>query len=260
MTSSEEQILMGVLDGKTAIVTGAGQGVGKGVALALASEGAQLVVTGRSEDKLIKVTEEIAGRGSVALPVVCDGKDGDQVRNVVDKTIDRFGTIDILVNNAQQTILGPMLELSEDDYEDSWLSGPFAALRFMRACHPYLAEGGGAIINLGSAASLDVTPGFSAYAAVKDAMRSLSRGAAVEWGKDGIRVNIVLPLAMTEAMVLWGEKDPEGYERVRSGIPLGRFGDSEADIGRAVVFLAGPDGRYITGISMLIDGGQAFLR
>lgn len=250
---------MGVLDGKVALVTGAGQGVGRGIALALASEGARLVVTGRVEDKLIAVAKEIADRGSSAVPLVCDGKVGQQVTDTVAAAVAECGTIDILVNNAQQTILGSILDLSDDQYEDSWLSGPMAALRYMKACYPQL-KGGGVVLNLGSASALNPQRGFSAYGSVKNAMLSVTRYAAIEWGGDGIRVNALLPLAMSEAMVAWAEADPAGFERVSSGVPLGRIGDCEADIGRAAVFLCGPDSAYITGTTLMVDGGETWLR
>jgi NAD(P)-dependent dehydrogenase (short-subunit alcohol dehydrogenase family) len=252
-------VIVGVLEGKVALVTGAGQGVGRGIALAMASEGARLVVTGRVEEKLLGVTKEIAERGSSAVPLVCDGKVGQQITDTVQAAVDQCGTIDILVNNAQQTILGSILDLSDEQYEDSWLSGPMAALRFMKACYPHL-KGGGVVLNLGSASALDPTPGFSAYGSVKNAMLSVTRYAAIEWGADQIRVNALLPLAMSEAMVGWAKADPEGYERVSSGVPLGRIGDCEADIGRAAVFLCGPDSAYITGTTLMVDGGQTWLR
>lgn len=250
---------MGVLEGKIALVTGAGQGVGRGIALAMASEGARLVVTGRVEDKLVAVAKEIADRGSSAVPLVCDGKVGGQIIDTVAAAVAECGTVDILVNNAQQTIIGPMLELTDEQYEDSWLSGPMAALRYMKACYPYL-KGGGVVLNLGSSAALDPKPGFSAYGSVKNAMLSVTRYAAVEWGAEGIRVNALLPLAMSEAMVGWAKADPAGFERVTSSVPLGRIGDCEADIGRAAVFLCGPDSAYITGTTLMVDGGETWLR
>lgn len=250
---------MGALDGKVALVTGAGQGVGRGIALAMADEGARLVVTGRVEDKLVAVATEIADRGSAAVPLVCDGKVGSQIAETVAAAVAAFGTVDILVNNAQQTILGSMLDLTDEQYEDSWQSGPMAALRYMRACHPHL-KGGGVVLNLGSASALNPQHGFSAYGAVKNAMLSVTRYAAVEWGADDIRVNALLPLAMSEAMVRWAAVDPAGFDRVSSAVPLGRIGDCEADIGRAAVFLCGPDSAYITGTTLMVDGGQTWLR
>jgi NAD(P)-dependent dehydrogenase (short-subunit alcohol dehydrogenase family) len=246
------------LDGKVALVTGAGQGVGLGIALALASEGARLSITGRVEGKLADAAARIRLRGSEVTYRRCDGKIAADVAVAVDHTIDTFGTVDILVNNAQQTILGVLHELSDEDFSASWESGPGAALRFMRACHPHL-EGGGVVLNLGSASGLDPKPTFAAYAAVKEGIRAITRVAALEWGKDGIRVNALLPLAMTESMVAWREKDPDGYKQVEANIALGRFGDPESDVGAAAVFLVSPQSGYITGTTMMVDGGQTWL-
>jgi NAD(P)-dependent dehydrogenase (short-subunit alcohol dehydrogenase family) len=189
----------------------------------------------------------------------CDGKVAADVDAAIAHTIDAFGTVDILVNNAQQTILGSLLGLTDQEWTDSWESGPGAALRFMRGCYPYLRDGG-VVLNLGSAAGLEPRPTFAAYSAVKEGMRAVTRVAALEWGADGIRVNVLLPLAMTESMVAWREVDPEGYVRVEEGIALRRFGIPERDIGRAAVFLVSPDSEYITGTTLLVDGGQTWLR
>ena len=133
-------------------------------------------------------------------------------------------------------------------------------LRFMRACHPYLRDGG-CVVNLGSSSAMrwDAV-GYGAYTAAKEAIRALTRSAAVEWGPDGIRVNCILPLAMSPAMDGWIAAAPHEAEALVRTVPLGRVGDCEVDIGRAVVFLCGPDARYITGHTLPLDGGQAYLR
>lgn len=249
---------MGTLDGRAAIVTGAGQGVGLGIALALAAEGARLCLTGRVATKLEAAAAKVKERGAVVTWCRCDGKDPADVQAAVDHAVGTLGTVDILVNNAQQTIIGTIDELSDDDFRDSWESGPGAALRFMRACKPCL-EGGGVVLNLGSASGLE-RPTFAAYSAVKEGMRAITRVAALEWADAGIRVNVLIPLAMTEAMVGWKQMDPDGYERVEGAIALRRFGDPEADIGAAAVFLVGPQSRYVTGTTLVVDGGQTWLR
>jgi NAD(P)-dependent dehydrogenase (short-subunit alcohol dehydrogenase family) len=251
---------MKTLAEKIAIVTGAGQGVGRGIALALASEGASLVVTGRTESKLLAVADEIAQRGARALAVVCDGRVRAQIEECVARTIARFGTVDILVNNAQEAPMGSLLELGDEQLQAGWESGPLAAFRFMKACHPYLRDGG-VIVNLGSSTSVNPNPiGRGAYSAVKGAIVTLTRTAAVEWGAEGIRAVSVMPAAMSPAAQKWAESSPEAFERAMQAIPLRRMGDAEADIGRAVAFLCGPDARYITGTVLTLDGGQAYLR
>ncbi|MCH2170747.1 SDR family oxidoreductase [Myxococcota bacterium] len=251
---------MGALSGKVAIVTGAGQGVGRGIALALASEGCAIVVAGRTQAKLVDVCGEIEGRGSRALPVVCDVGHGDQIEACLEATLSEFGGVDILINNAQVVPFGTLLELDENDFQQGWQTGPLATWRFMKACHPHLREGG-CIVNLGTGAALRPDPvGYGAYAAVKEAIRSLTRAAAVEWGPDGIRVNAIIPLATSPGLETWIRERPEESSAFLATVPLGRPGELEADIGRAVVMLVGPDSAYITGTTLMLDGGQAYLR
>jgi NAD(P)-dependent dehydrogenase (short-subunit alcohol dehydrogenase family) len=249
-----------ILDGRVAIVTGAGQGVGLGVAHALAAEGARVVCAGRTEAKVAAAAAAIAERGGEATAVRCDVGVADDVEACVATTVDRYGTVDVLVNNAQTAPLGPLLGVTDEQYDVGFRSGPFATLRFMRACHPHLA-GGGCIVNMGSGvATRPDLSGFGAYSSVKEAIRVLTRAAACEWGADGIRVNAVLPLALSPAMDAFVTHQPEEAQAFLSAIPLGRFGDCERDVGRAVVFLCGPDASYITGATLTVDGGQDHIR
>jgi NAD(P)-dependent dehydrogenase (short-subunit alcohol dehydrogenase family) len=254
---------MGVLDGKAAIVTGAGQGVGQGIALALGAEGARLALAGRREETLGETARLAADRGvpdSDVIVVRCDVNEADDIDALVSRTVEAFGTVDILVNNAQEVPLGPLLEVKDKAFLRGFTSGPLAALRLMRACHPHL-EGGGAIVNLGSGSALRADPlGLGCYAAVKEAMRAITRAAAVEWGPDGIRANVLLPLAMSPGMAWWSEHFTDDYEAMLAEVPLRRMGDCEADIGRAAVFLCGPDGSYVSGTTLVVDGGQTYLR
>ena len=251
---------MKTLEGKVAIVTGAGQGVGQGIAFAISAAGSVVVVAGRTESKLNSTCDEIEKRGGKATPVVCDVREKEQIDACVETTVSQHGTVDILVNNAQMVPLGTLLEVREEDFLAGFESGPLATLRFMKACYPFL-KGGGSIVNFGTSASLrwDLI-GYGAYAAVKEATRSLTRAAACEWGPDGIRVNAIVPLALSPAMEGWVAARPEEAEAFLKMVPLGRIGDCEMDIGRAVVFLVGPDSGYITGATIPLDGGQSFLR
>lgn len=251
---------MGVLDGRVAMVTGAGQGIGRGIALALAAEGAAVAVVGRSPDKLEAVVGEIGERGGVAAAVRCDVTDPDRIEGAVAEIVDRFGALNILINNAQTPAHGRLLELDEAAYTEAGESGPLATLRLMRLCHPHLT-GDGAVVNLASAAGVQWDPsGFGGYAAVKESIRVFTRTAACEWGADGIRVNAILPLADTPMLQEWSALAPDDYARYLSTIPLGRLGDPETDIGPAVVFLCSPAARYVTGHSLTVDGGQALMR
>ena len=249
----------GVLAGKVAIVTGAGQGVGRGVALALGSAGAAVVLMGRTESKLAAVAAELDARGAPSLVVAGDVKVLADIEGCVDRTVATFGTVDILVNNAQEVPLGHLLEVGDEDVDAGWQSGPMATLRFMRLCHPHLREGG-AIVNMGSRAGIRPDPvRRGAYAAVKEAIRALTRAAAMEWAADGIRVNAVLPYAMSPALEALAAERPDEFDQTRLQVPMQRIGDPEQDIGRAVVFLVGPDSGYITGATIPVDGGNAFL-
>jgi NAD(P)-dependent dehydrogenase (short-subunit alcohol dehydrogenase family) len=251
---------MGVLEGKVALVTGAGQGVGQGIAYALAGEGARVAVVGRTMHKLETTCAEIARRGGSAAAFRCDVTLRDEIERCVAEVTARFGGIHILVNNAQQVPIGPLLEVGDEALQQGFDSGPLATLRFMRTCHPHL-KGGGAVVNLGTSASLRWDPSnYGAYAAVKEAIRSLTRAAACEWGSDGIRVNCIMPLANSPALKSWAEARPEEAQAFFQTVPLRRIGDCERDIGRAVVFLCGPDSAYITGHTLPVDGGQVLLR
>ncbi len=250
---------VGSLDGKTAIVTGAGQGVGRGIALALASEGASVAVLGRTAAKLEKTCALIRERGAQAEPFPCDVSGTEAVPDVVERVAARFGGIDILVNNAYSGAFGPLLSMSDDDFRQGFRSGPFAAFAFMRACHPHLKRrGGGSIVNLVSSAMVRWDPStYGAYAAAKQAIRSLTRTAAAEWGADGIRANSIAPHALSPGLRWWMEANPAEAEEFRRTIPLGYVGDCEEDIGRAVAALVGPGMRYLTGATVPLDGGQA---
>jgi len=256
----------GVLAGKVAIVTGGGKGVGAGIALALAAEGAKVVIAARSEEKGAPAVEEITRRGGEAITVVCNVANPEDVESTVAATVEAYGTIDILVNNANVAPYGTLLEVTDKAFDLGWRIGPLAVTRFMRACHPYLkrADGerdGGVILNLTSGSMLrSDSVGLGAYAATKAAISSLTRAAAVEWGPDGIRAVNLMPFSASVGMDWWKEHDPDAYANVLAEVPLGRIGDPEADIGRAAVWLCSSDASYITGTTLVIDGGQVYLR
>lgn len=247
------------IDGKVAFITGAGQGVGQGIAIALAKAGARIALFGRTESKLVATQELIAAAGSEALVLagdVCEAADLDQA---VSATAEAWGGIDILVNNAQQVPQGKLADVADEAFIAGFNSGPLAALRLMKRIHPMMAaRGGGVTFNLVSSAGVrwDMT-GYGAYAAVKQAMRSLTRGGAAEWGPDNIRVLSLAPHALSKGMQGWIDKNPEEAAHFLKSIPLGYLGDCEGDIGEAVVALCSPKMRYLTGATIPLDGGQA---
>lgn len=250
---------MGVLEGQVAIVTGAGQGVGRGVALAVAAEGAKVAVLGRTVSKCEAVVDEIAARGGEAVPVECDVEQRDQIEAAVAGTVDRWGRLDLLVNNAHSMAYRSIRKLTDDDMATMWSSGPLASFRFMQAAFAHLRESQGCVINMGSGSSILPRPAMAGYAMTKEAVRTLARTAALEWGRFGIRVNSICPLAESPGLDRFGGATG-ATDEVTAAIPLGRWGDPETDIGRGVVYLACADGRYITGTTLMIDGGYNYLR
>ena len=247
------------LNGKIALVTGAGQGVGQGIALAMAAEGAAVVVSGRTLAKLESTCGRIEERGGEALPVVCDVRSLESLEQCVAAALARFGGLDILVNNAQEVPLGTLNQVTDKSFTAGWESGPLAVFRAMKLCYPHL-RGGGAIVNLASSSAKrwDMS-GYGAYAATKEAIRSLTRAAACEWGPEGIRTNAILPLAGSPGMAWWIEHQSEEAADFLNTIPLGRVGDCEQDIGRFVALLCSDGSSYINGQSIAVDGGQAYL-
>lgn len=250
---------MANLSGKVALVTGAGQGVGQGIALALAAAGAKVAVTGRTLTKLESTCNLISELGGEALPIAGNVKDPASLAEMVEQAVARFGGLDILVNNAQEVPNGKLLDVSDEAFLAGFESGPLASFRLMKLVHPHLvASGGGVIVNLASSAGIrwDMT-GYGAYGAVKQATRVLTRAAAAEWGRQGIRVLTIAPHAESPGLKWWIANNPEEAEAFFRTIPLGRIGKLEEDIGRAVVALCSPEMSYLTGATIPLDGGQA---
>jgi NAD(P)-dependent dehydrogenase (short-subunit alcohol dehydrogenase family) len=203
------------LEGNVTIITGGGKGIGFGMATAFAREGSNLVLTGRNMERLQQAQQKLESEWGVkVLPIVADGSDENAVKMVVAKTAETFGKIDTLINNAQVSKSGlPLIQHTREDLDMAVLSGIYATFFYMRECFPYLKESGGSVINFASGAGLYGKPGQSSYAAAKEGIRGLSRVAATEWGPDGVRVNVVCPLAMTESLVAWKEEYPELFAK-----------------------------------------------
>ena len=250
---------MNNLAGKVALVTGAGQGVGEGIALALTAAGASVVLAGRTKEKVDRVAALIAERGGKASAIACNVKDAADLAAAVNHAVTTFGGLDILVNNAQEVPNGRLDEVSDEAFVAGFESGPLATFRLMKLARPHMAaRGGGTIINLASSAGIrwDMT-GYGAYAATKQAIRSLTRAGAAEWGRENIRVLTIAPHAESPGLKWWVENNPKEAEEFFRTIPLGRIGKLEEDIGRAVVALCSPELGYLTGATIPLDGGQA---
>ncbi|QUW82148.1 glucose 1-dehydrogenase [Streptomyces mirabilis] len=246
---------------KTVLVTGAGSGIGRTTALAFAAEGAQVVVAGRTAASLDETVALIEAQGKKALAVTADVSRSDEVRALVEAAVDRFGSLDVAVNNAAVFHGGtPLADLPEADWHaelDINVTGVFLALqaeiRQMRK-----QPSGGAIVNLASTIGLHTRrPGVAAYAAAKAAVTALSRAAALDHIADGVRINVVSPGASATTMSLRpGESEAERVERVRHELPLGRVSKTE-EVAAAVLYLASDDAASIVGTDLVVDSGSA---
>lgn len=262
---------MGHLTGKTAIITGGGRAVladgscgsiGYGIATAYAKEGANLVLTGRNVQKLEDAKNELESLYNIkVLPIQADvsaGSDNEAiVQNVVEKTIEAFGSIDVLINNAQASASGVSIaDHTTQQFDLAIYSGLYAAFYYMKACYPHLKKSKGSVINFASGAGLFGNYGQGAYAAAKEGIRGLSRVAATEWGPDGINVNVICPLAWTAQLEKFQMDYPDAFKANVKMPPAGHYGDVEKEIGRVCVQLASPDFKYMNGETLTLEGGM----
>ena len=258
--------------GKVVIITGAGKpapladgsagSIGYGIAIAFAKEGADLVITGRNIKKLEEAKQELESLyGIRVLAVQADVNSGADnaavVRNVIDRTIQEFGRIDVLINNAQASASGvPIAQHTTEQFDLAMYSGLYSTFYYMQACYPHLKETRGSVINFASGAGLFGNKGQCSYAAAKEGIRGLSRVAATEWGPDGINVNVICPLAWTSQLEYFQNAYPEAFAANVHMPPMGRFGNAEADIGRVCVQIASEDFKYMSGETITLEGGM----
>ena len=247
------------MDERVVIVTGAGRGLGRGAALAFATEGCRVAVLEWDPVTGADTAAEIEKRGTEAIAVACDVGDKAAVDAAVAAVVERFGRVDVVINNAQAVTFTTVLETTDHDADVIWRSGFLGTLHVMQAAHPHLVKTQGNIINVISGAMLGGFGKNGVYGSVKAAIRTLTRSAAIEWGPLGIRVNCISPSAQTPALEQWKKDNPKEYEQRTAIIPLQRFGDPEHDIGRALVALASADAHYITSATVTVDGGAYFL-
>lgn len=251
------------LQGKVAVITGAGRGIGRAIATVYAKEGASVVVASRTPSTVEDVVAEIRRDGGIALGVPTDVGHKDQVYAMVDKAMREFGTVDILVNNAQgfgtETnpvhVPAPLEETTDEEWDYSFRTGAQATFWAMKAAFPYLKAKGGKVINFGSVAGMLCYEGYTCYSATKEAVRSLSRTAAREWGKYGINVNVINPMLRTDTFDAFNKKYPDKAAAIVEQLALKRMGDPVKDGGPLAVFLASDASNYITGMTFMLDGG-----
>jgi NAD(P)-dependent dehydrogenase (short-subunit alcohol dehydrogenase family) len=245
------------LEKKVAVVTGAGQGIGEAIARAYAGAGAKVLITGRTPSKLDAVAQKIRAEGGEVRCLQALAGDREDADRTIGEAVAHWGRIDVLVNNAHtftdyMALEDPKLE---DHVRIDMDSAFIGSLQLMQRAFPHMRDGhGGSIINMGSSYGIRCEPGFLAYAASKEAIRALTRTAAREWGKYKIRVNTILPAAMSPK-ALWYLKESNTYDLELSKVALGTFGTPD-DIAPLALFLASDESNYITGQTIGADGGS----
>ena len=247
--------------GHVAIVTGAAQGVGKGVAAALLERGASVLLTDIQDEKLAATTEELRASGAVEQ-FVADLRDPEAGQRIVVASVNAFGTVHGLVNNAIATNEPKsFVDVTTEDIALGHEVGPRASFLLMQAVHPLmLANGGGSIVNLGSGTGTGGEPKWGGYAAAKEAIRGLSKVAALEWGRDNIRVNVVCPFAESDGVKFWKSFAPKECDKAVALVPMKRIGDVRDDVGALIAFLLGSDATFIPGQTIHVDGGIGSFR
>ena len=248
----------GLLTGRVAIVTGAGQGVGEGIAASMAQAGATVLIAARRAETGEPAAERIRAAGGRAEFVPCDVTDRSAVDAAVETAIAAHGRLDVMVHNAVSPP-GPPRPIQDVDDETIDLqiaTSTTAAFHCAQAAFPHLRVDYGSLILLTSPAGIEGSGNLPLYGAVKGAQRGLLKSLAREWGPLGVRVNAIAPVAWTPAMDTATAANPTLEARLRGRTPLQRIGDPTDDIGPVAVFLASPLSRHMTGQTLAVDGGR----
>lgn len=247
-----------MLDDYAALVTGSGDGVGLGIARALAAEGAHVVLATRNENGA-RAAEAIRALGHAATWVRCDVTDETSVDAAVAATVEATGRLDAVIHNATSTASSQPHQLADVDdvlWEKHCSVSLLGAFYCATASFDALRVRGGTFIVMTSAAGIEGSGTLPLYSTTKGALRGFAKSLAREWAPHAITVNVVSPLAFSPAMTAAIELDPAMEARLARRVPLGRIGDPEADIGSAIGFLVGPRARYVTGQTLGVDGGH----
>lgn len=249
---------------QVAIVTGAGKGLGKSYAKALCKEEAKVIIAEINPESGIACEKELKEMGYDATFIQTDVGNEEDVISMVDKTISKYGRIDILINNAQATDESALPALIEKTPVElmklEWTSGALGTFFCTKYVLPYMKkEGYGRILNTASSAGVQALPTFSAYGSQKEAIRCLTRVWAKELGGFGITCNVICPGALTEASKMWKEACPDEYTAAMETVPMKKLGDPDTDVTPAVMFLVSDDSRFVTGQTIGVDGGATML-
>lgn len=241
---------------QVAVVTGAGRGIGRAAALALAEAGAHVVLAARSADQIEAVAEEIRGRGGRALAVPTDVTVESAVEELTATTLEEFSRIDVLVNNSGIVAGTPLLEQSAEEWDAVYATNVRGTFLVTRSIGRHLVDQGrGKVVNIASNFAFTGVPMHAAYSSSKAAVVALTRALAVEWARHGVQVNALAPGYFATDMNAGARADPETYERILRGVPARRMGGVE-ELGPWLVLLAGSSSDFMTGETIVIDGGQ----
>jgi len=247
---------MGSLSGKTAIVSGGSDGIGRAIAQKLASEGAHVVICARNAEKIDSAVSDIKASGGSCEGSVLDVSDAQSYAEMISKIAQDKG-LDILVNNAAHVGMGMIADTDLDGFQQNFRVNVDAPYMGTRAAMTAMGDKGGSIINISSVNGERAMQGMSAYGASKAALTHFTRNAAMEGARQGIRVNAVTPgPIMTPATKAWFDHDPDAGAAIANANPMGRIGTPE-EVANVVLFLASDASSYVTGASIPVDGGKA---
>lgn len=245
------------MENQVIIITGGAAGIGGALTSEFAAQAARVVAVDLNDE----AGQQIARANPDNVVFLKGDISREQVaKEAVALAVSKFGKLTGLVNNAHASRQKPLLDHTPEDWALSFDTGYWGTLNFMKAAYPELAKIRGSIVNFGSSAALNGQKNQASYAAAKEAIRGLSRVAANEWAQDGIRVNVICPLALTEGVEKWKLSHRDQYDEVAAQVPLGRFGDPHKDIAPVVAFLLGDSSQYMTGQTLMADGGGTMLR
>ena len=255
---------MGLLEGKVAIITGGGQGIGEGLVYAFCHEGAKVANLGRTYSKVERVVNNVKAEGLEAIAIGCDVSDPAQVEEAVRKVVETYGRIDVVVNNAATEHFAPFEKTDTAHMEEAFRNNVLGSFNCIKAAYPYLKESKGRVINFGSGAGISGSGNMCSYACSKEAVRGMTKALAVEFARYGINVNCIIPTGNSPAWEKTKEKYPDKLDRMLEGYLIRRpnhgLGDPEADIGGVAVFLASRYSQYMTGRTLFADGGKSLYR
>jgi 2-deoxy-D-gluconate 3-dehydrogenase len=243
------------LQGKVAIVTGAGRGIGRAIALSLAGAGAGVCATARTLAQIEETVDQVRSLGCPALSAQADATDADSVTRVVERTVSELGGLHILVNNAGMELPKPLLDTTEEEYERVMAANLKSLFLFTKAAGPhFIAQKYGRVVNMASVGAFVAAPNQAVYHASKAAVAHFTKATAIEWAKHNINVNAVAPGWVRTELIAHLIEDKEMLQRYLKSIPMRRLGEPE-EIGPLVAYLCSDLSSFMTGSVVVIDGG-----